>query len=763
MKFNTRNPVGTEGSSDPRDMFDNAGNLDLALQSDAPSWKDRFGVDRPTYKEYERQTEAVIDQIVSDGAAAIDTLIMVSAGDFFTGTVVTARNQTVLWSTDHGGNGHEFRWAGALNKTVPAESSPLTTGGIYPDGQWIDVGVTQLRRDLAPVAGIKHLRKLPNIRQTTLSFHDGLGVGDGDYIWLPGADQSEHLQRGPNGGILWASAALDLYDGTRATLPALLNWIGTGTGCFELLESGNPHVTMFGAVPDYEPSTKTGTDNALAFNKMMQSFPVTEAKGDGKYLVLSEIAPNRKFLFNAEGATICQRTNTEPLFNLNGCSGSQIHFGDYTNDADIEEYDIDNARLIFASQYVEDISIYNAKIVKTFQQGINLNHSSARINIVLCHIEETARDGVFLLNSVDAKVSLCTLKNTGDDSIAFAGQSFNAIASSNTITGAGSYNLGGSGIRFNRSGVAVGNTITDSDLFGIIAADNSVDATAKPENLKLIGNTIKGINKTGTVTAGIGFKNVISVECISNDIEMPDNEAHAYRLYGATKSGEISISGGKIKNAKSVMYVRESGAESIEISAVKAKLCSDFFFLEATGQIDILELTGNTSDDTANAGYFRTLKVSGQPAATVLKLITKNNKLKNPHAVPFLFDNDTIINLVESTNDQWATNVYQDFANGAFVSEMYIDGRMGDRISAQGQITFNATNSDLISFGSQPLSRVPLKSEITLTLETSLGSATSHKIDFADSYNFRIYLNSAPGQPVTFSWKVKMYDKRKVK
>lgn len=752
MKHNTRNPVGTGGSTDPRDMYDNAGNLDLAINSELATFQDRLNKTRPTLKGFELEHQS-----------ALDAIIMVSAGDFFTGTVVTARNQTVLWSTANGGNGHEYRWAGALNKTVPVNSTPLTTGGIYPDGQWIDVGVTQLRRDLAPVAGIKHLRKIPNIRQTALSFHDGLGVGGGDYIWLPGADQSQHLKRGPNGGILWAEKALALYNGTRATLPALLNWSGTGSGCFERLNFENPHVLMFGAIPDYDSTTKTGTDNSLAFNKMMQSFPVTEAKGDGKYLVLSEIAPSRKFLFNAEGAMICQRTSTNPLFNVNGCSGSQIHFGDYTNDAEIDEYDKDNARLIFASQYVEDISIYNAKIVRTFQQGINLNHSSSRIDIVLCHIEETARDGIFLLNSVDSKVSLCTLINTGDDAIAFAGQSYNAIASSNTIRGAGSYNLGGSGIRFNRSGVAVGNTIIDSDLFGIIAAENSVDFDAKPENLKLIANTIRGIKKTDTVTAGIGFKNVISVECISNDIEMLSAEAHAYRLYGEKKSGEITVSGGQVKNAKSVMYVRDMGAESIDVSDVKAKNCADFFFMEATGSIDHLELSGNTSDNTANAGYFRTLKVTGKPAASIGMLFTKNNKLRNPKAAPFVFDNDTVIGLVESTNDQWATNLFQDFANGSNVAAMSIDGRRGDRISAQGQITFSTSNSGLISVGAAPLSRIPLKSEISLVPETTLGAAKSYFVDFADSYNFRIYLDAPPGQAVTFSWKIKMYDKRKVK
>lgn len=43
--YNTGNPLG---SSDPRDLYDNAENLDKSLNSDADSWTDRLGKERPT-------------------------------------------------------------------------------------------------------------------------------------------------------------------------------------------------------------------------------------------------------------------------------------------------------------------------------------------------------------------------------------------------------------------------------------------------------------------------------------------------------------------------------------------------------------------------------------------------------------------------------------------------------------------------------------------------------------------------------------------
>lgn len=216
MKYRTGNPVGTDGSTDPRDMYDNAGNLDKFLTSEQPTFPDRLNKTRPTLKGFEIEHQS-----------ALDAIIMVSAGDFFTGTVVTARNQTVLWSTANGGNGHEYRWAGALNKIVPANSTPLTTGGIYPDGQWIDVGVTQLRRDLAPVAGIKFLRKVRNLIQFAEGYVSGQKWGGGFLVWLPNEPHENH-----NGIDKFADEAVDSWPDTIATINELKAWSGTGFGCW---------------------------------------------------------------------------------------------------------------------------------------------------------------------------------------------------------------------------------------------------------------------------------------------------------------------------------------------------------------------------------------------------------------------------------------------------------------------------------------------------------------------------------------------------
>lgn len=48
--YNTGNAIG---STDPKDLYDNAENLDVAV-NDGGTWKDRLGVTRPTIKKLEQ-------------------------------------------------------------------------------------------------------------------------------------------------------------------------------------------------------------------------------------------------------------------------------------------------------------------------------------------------------------------------------------------------------------------------------------------------------------------------------------------------------------------------------------------------------------------------------------------------------------------------------------------------------------------------------------------------------------------------------------
>lgn len=74
--------------------------------------------------------------------------------DFTTGGTLTTddRNKAVLWPSTDGGDGDWYYWAGSLPKTIPAASTPSTSGGVG-DGAWLSVGGVILRQDLAAFGG----------------------------------------------------------------------------------------------------------------------------------------------------------------------------------------------------------------------------------------------------------------------------------------------------------------------------------------------------------------------------------------------------------------------------------------------------------------------------------------------------------------------------------------------------------------------------------------------------------------------------------
>lgn len=129
--YGTGNPVLPNGSIDVRDGIDNLQSFDVFMNADEDTYNQRDG------------------EIVKTLAGAVRDIGVQRIGDFTTGCTVTARNQGVLYETD----GTVYVWLGALPKSVPAGSSPATTGGISPSGDWLDIGDASLRSDLSATGG----------------------------------------------------------------------------------------------------------------------------------------------------------------------------------------------------------------------------------------------------------------------------------------------------------------------------------------------------------------------------------------------------------------------------------------------------------------------------------------------------------------------------------------------------------------------------------------------------------------------------------
>ena len=126
----TNLPVPSES---PRDLKFNAGKIDEFVTSMGWTYTDRFGVQHYTI---EGMRWLAQQAIAAFGYITLDS--------FEDGNTLTLPNQVLRLEA----NGEYYRWDGAFPKTVPAGSTPDTTGGIGP-GKWLSVGDAALRQQLA--------------------------------------------------------------------------------------------------------------------------------------------------------------------------------------------------------------------------------------------------------------------------------------------------------------------------------------------------------------------------------------------------------------------------------------------------------------------------------------------------------------------------------------------------------------------------------------------------------------------------------------
>ncbi|MBE8590814.1 SGNH/GDSL hydrolase family protein [Pseudomonas sp. MAFF 301449] len=164
MRFNTGNPVEPDGSSDPRDLYDTAGIVDLLVTGEEDSTKDRLGRDRKSWKGIENdfqqaqtqrgeefalsqsEREAEFVEAQNDKNDRFQQLMDNSQyepmGNYAAGIEITSRNQ-IIWK-----DGEYYRIAASA-------SIPYTTTGNWATDapKFVTVGDAALRQDLAAVDG----------------------------------------------------------------------------------------------------------------------------------------------------------------------------------------------------------------------------------------------------------------------------------------------------------------------------------------------------------------------------------------------------------------------------------------------------------------------------------------------------------------------------------------------------------------------------------------------------------------------------------
>ncbi|MGI8464858.1 hypothetical protein [Pectobacterium punjabense] len=119
--YKTGNPLGSAAA---KDIYDNAENLDSAVNSSDEIWVDRLGIIRRTLVGIDR-----------DANRAMLAYGYITKKSFELGNTLSHPNEVLLSE----GDGEYYRWDGSLPKVVSAGSTPESTGGVG-EGAWVGVG-----------------------------------------------------------------------------------------------------------------------------------------------------------------------------------------------------------------------------------------------------------------------------------------------------------------------------------------------------------------------------------------------------------------------------------------------------------------------------------------------------------------------------------------------------------------------------------------------------------------------------------------------
>lgn len=193
MAFNTGNPVEPNGSTDPRDLKDNAAIIDKLVNSSDLNWLGRLGKTLKTWAGMTSEFIAAQLQRTNDFQAFLQSISFEVPVDYAAGISITRSTQTVLY------NGQTYR--------PKPEALPFVTTTFPADAtKWLLAGDSSLRQDLAAVnnlsLGASQVGGATRQINSLAVLKTYAGRYDGDQISLLGT-----VAIGLNGGPFYWSAS----------------------------------------------------------------------------------------------------------------------------------------------------------------------------------------------------------------------------------------------------------------------------------------------------------------------------------------------------------------------------------------------------------------------------------------------------------------------------------------------------------------------------------------------------------------------------
>lgn len=322
--YNTGNPLG---STDPRDLLDNASNLDDGMNSVLPTFTDRLGVSRDTWQGQQDQfqlaqtgRETEFQQFLADSG-------FVSLGNYAAGLEFTAYNQYMAYG------GFFYRpapssipfitsgtWVGADEDLFALFSQDDVLRGDLANIASVSLGAALVGRSAQYVESITALRALlkttPSKFARTKGYYAGSQVGGGLY-WMDAADTTS----ADNGGSII---------------------VATDGGRWRLVLDGPVTIEQFGA----SPSVADNGPNIQAALSWAAGAPVYA--GPGIFPIVTPIVYDTTGDGEVEGAKLIGAGKKVTIFDnqhtgimLSISSGPS--FTDFQNNIQLEHFGVINS------------------------------------------------------------------------------------------------------------------------------------------------------------------------------------------------------------------------------------------------------------------------------------------------------------------------------------------------------------------------------------------------------------------------------------